>query len=113
MTDAKKWFSYQTKVDTNIPGNILFGVGRLGTRHGATGINESEALNFFSLHSTVDAWLGSVFSFSDAGGESSYLRFAGTVDSGIGVGPCEVGSEGGREARASRGSDSGVRSMIE
>lgn len=60
-------------------------------------------------YSAVDPSFGSVFSFS---GEYSYFRLAGTVGSGCGVGPCEVLSEGGRDARASR-SVSGVRSIIE
>lgn len=53
---------------------------------------------------------GSVFSFSALGGEYSYFRFTGIVCSG---GPWAMDSDGSKEARASRGSGSGVRSMID
>lgn len=67
----------------------------------------------YYIYSAVHRSLGfgSAFSFS---GEYSYLRLAGTVCSvGSGEWVCDTGSEGGMEARASLGSVSGVRSMME
>lgn len=66
---------------------------------------------FYSVYSSL---LDSAFSFSgERGDETSYFRFAGTVNSERGVEPWEVGSVGCRETSESRDSISGARSIIE
>lgn len=65
----------------------------------------------YKVYSVAEPSFGSVFSFS---GEYSYFRFAG-IDCSMetSVGPWETGSEGVSDANASRGSESGVRSIMD